>query len=95
MQFKANPTFLDKLLKDPDLAKELLPKGRAVLDDAKTTAPVDTGLYRDSLELWPDVTDRVQIRVGVRNNKVPYAAELNVRTGHLSKSLDAVDRAGE
>lgn len=90
--FKANPHFLDNLLHDPKLAKALLPKGRAVLAEAKSTAPVDSGAYRDSLEVWVDVTDRVAVRVGSKD--VRYAAEINVRTGHLARALDAADRSG-
>lgn len=90
--FKANPDFLTKLLHDPDLATLLMPKGRAVLAEAKATAPVESGAYRESLEVWADVTDRVQVRVGSRDPKVPYAADINVKTGHLARALDAAER---
>ena len=90
MRFKTDPNFLDKLLTSPELAKDLLPKGRAVLAEAKSTAPRDTGAYEDSLELWVEVTDRVALRVGSRD--VAYAARLNADTGHLARALDAVDR---
>jgi hypothetical protein len=92
MMFKANPAFLGKLLKDPKLAQEMLPKGRAVLNEAKSTAPVDSGAYEDSLEMWVEVTDRVAIRVGSRDPNVPYAADINVKTGHLARALDAAER---
>lgn len=92
MQFKANPAFLEKLLKDPALAKELLPKGRAVLEEAKSTAPEDTGAYKGSLEMWVEITDRVSVKIGSRDSDVPYAAELNSQTGHLAKALDAAQR---
>lgn len=90
MRFKPNPDFLDKLLVSTGLAQELLPKGRAVLAEAKSTAPRDSGEYEDSLELWVDTTDRVAVRIGSRD--VIYAARLNADTGHLARALDAVDR---
>lgn len=90
MRFKANDNFLDKLLTSPELAQALLPGGRAVLAEAKATAPRDSGEYEQSLEVWVDVTDRVAIRVGSRD--VLYAARLNADTGHLARALDAVDR---
>lgn len=64
--------------------------GGRVLEQARSTAPVATGAYRDSLELVEDTTDRAVVRVG---SPLPYAPSIEARTGHLARALDAAGGA--
>lgn len=57
-----------------------------VLEQAKATAPVVTGAYRDGLTIWDDTTDRAAVRVG---STAPHASLVEASTGNLSRALDA------
>ena len=61
-------------------------RGRAedVASRARSSAPVDTGAYRDSIHLEETHTDRLVVRVVA---DVDYAMVVEANTGNLARSL--------
>lgn len=78
-----------KLLNDKKLGGQLESLAKKVEAQAKASAPVDTGNYRDSIYVYTTHTDRVVARVAA---SADYALEVESKTGNLSKALDAVGR---
>lgn len=74
------------LLKSREVADQLRPLAEKVLAQARATAPVDSGAYRDSLHIEEYVTDRASARVVA---SVPYAMVVEANTGNLARALDA------
>ena len=86
-QFVPNPKGMAALANSPAVEKELVRRGTRVLNQARATAPVDTGRLRDSHTLRVERTkSRVRVRV---YNTAPYAAKLATKTTWLTRSLDA------
>lgn len=51
---------------------------------ARATAPVDSGSYRDSIEVVDATTDRAIVRVVA---KAPHSHIVEARTGNLARAL--------
>ena len=77
---------MKSLLKDPGVARDLMERAERVADRARSTAPVDTGAYRDGISARADVTDRVVARVVATDRK---SMALESRTGNLARALDS------
>jgi len=75
-----------KLLNDKGLGKHLESLGKKVEAQAKATAPVRSGNYRNSISTTLDHTDRVVCRITA---DIDYAIDVEMKTGNLAKALDA------
>ena len=75
-----------ELLNDPGVRAELHRRADLVAARAKATAPVDTGAYRDSIEIEDDTTDRAVVRIIAKDRKSHI---IEARTGNLAKALGA------
>ena len=78
------------LLNDPGVRAELHARAERVAAQARSTAPVDTGDYRDGIAVWDDTTDRAVVRVGSRDRKAPL---VEAKTGNMARALDAAGGA--
>ena len=78
---------MNALLHDPGVQKELERRGEKVAAQARATAPVDTGKYRDSIEVFTHQhPTRVAVHIGANDFKAPF---IEAHTGNLSRALDA------
>lgn len=71
---RLNSRQVRKALTSNDVESALDAVAQRILADAKDRAPVDTGEYRDSLEIVHDVTDRSVVRI-VANSTHGLAVE--------------------
>lgn len=85
IRVKINHRGMAELLAAPEVRAELTRRMERVLDKARETAPVDTGDYRDKLQILQDTTDRAVVRVGSTSN---HAWIVESNTGNLSRALD-------
>lgn len=84
--FKLDHAGVGKVLKSKDVRAELTRRAEKVLAQAKSTAPVATGYYRDSLELEQDTTDRAVVRIVTLAS---YGMVIESETGNLARAIDA------
>lgn len=79
-----NSREMGKLLQ----AEQMRPALREIAEGwaarARATAPVDTGAYRDSIEVVDDTTDRAVARVVAQDRKAPI---VEYRTGNLKRAM--------
>lgn len=75
-----------EILNSAKTRAEMTEKAEKVLAEARANAPVDSGAYQASLTVEQATTDRAVARV-VAN--VPYALDVEARTGNLARALDA------
>lgn len=68
------------------ISEMLEEKGQQVLEQARSTAPVSSGEYVTSLQMWTATTDRLVVRVG---SDSPHAWAVEHRHGTLARALDA------
>lgn len=74
------------LLRDPGVARDLERRAEQVAATARSSAPVDTGEYRDSITVVSETTDRAVARVVARDRK---SHAIESRTGNLARALDS------
>lgn len=74
------------LLKSSGVRAFVTSRAQAVESAAKSSAPVDTGAYRDSIHIEQDTTDRAVVRV-VAGTDHAFVVEANY--GVLARALDA------
>ena len=74
------------LLRSAPVRAALQPHAERVAAAARSTAPVDTGAYRDSIHVETATTDRAVARVVAA---VPYARIVEARDGTLARALGA------
>lgn len=74
------------LLKSDAVRDELKSRAEKVLAQARESAPVETGAYRDSLTIVEDTTDRAAVRV---TSTAPHGFIVEAATGNLARALDA------
>lgn len=74
------------LLNDPGVRDDLTERAERVADSARSSAPVATGEYRDSIHVLQGTTDRAAVRVGTT---APHGLVVEARTGNLARALDA------
>ena len=87
IRVELNGRAMGELLKSDDVRSELTKRAESVLSQARATAPVDTGAYRDSLHVAQDSTaHRATVKVV---SDADHAPIVEVRTGNLARALDA------
>lgn len=86
VRVKLNSRGMDDLLHDDGVRDFLAGRAERVADQARRTAPVETGEYRESIHVETDVTDRVVARVVSDDDKSHW---IESWTGNLSRALDA------
>lgn len=84
---RLNSLGVRALLNDPGVRADLEARGDRVRAAAAASAPVESGRYRDSIEVWSTTTDRAAVMIG---SAVPYAGEVEAATGNLARALDAI-----
>lgn len=85
-----NHSGMSDLLNDPGVTADLRRRGERVAATARSTAPVDTGAYRDGITVWEDETDRTVVRIGSTDWK---SGVVEAQTGNLARALDAAGGA--
>lgn len=78
------------LLNDPGVRDELRRRAERVADAARSSAPVESGEYRDSITVWDATTDRAVVRVGTTAD---HGLVVEAKTGNLARALDAAGGA--
>ena len=73
-----------KLLKSDQVRPPLQEIAERVASRARSSAPVATGAYRDSIDVESDTTDRAVERVVAH---APHAMAVESRTGNLKRAL--------
>jgi hypothetical protein len=73
-----------ELLNSPEVRAMLRQRAEAVAARARSTAPVNTGDYRNSIQVESATTDRAVERVVSR---APHALIVEARTGNLARAL--------
>lgn len=83
---KLNSAGIQALLESSSVRADLTDRAERVLSAAKSSAPVASGAYRDSLHIVQDTTDRAVVRVA---SDAPHAFVVEANTGTLARALDA------
>ena len=78
------------LLRDPGVARDLERRAEQVADAARSSAPVKTGEYRDSIAVEMGSTDRATAHVVAHDRKSHI---IESRTGNLARALDSAGGA--
>jgi hypothetical protein len=86
VKVRFHPEAFVEILNSPGVGEDLKARGERMLAQARATAPVVTGTYRDSLELVVEHTDRVRIKV---QSTVPYGLKVEAEHGTLARAVDA------
>lgn len=81
-----NSRGMGEMLKGDDVRADLTSRMQSALDQARSSAPVASGAYRDSLRIEQATTDRVAVRIV---SDVPHALVVEANTGNLARALDA------
>lgn len=89
VKVKLNSPGVKSLLNSKGVENHLLDLAKKVETQAKATAPVRSGSYRDSIRAFTEHTDRAVARVIA---DVDYSLALEAGTGNLTKALDAAGR---
>jgi hypothetical protein len=84
---KFNQSYFDRILKDAAVAQMTMAKANEVCARAKSTAPVLTGSYRDSLHVerrdYPHRTGYLVV------GDAPHTLLVEAKTGNLARALKA------
>lgn len=84
---KLNSSGVAALLSSPGVRADLETRGARVEAAAKSSAPVASGAYRDSITTLSETHgDRAAVLVGTDE---PYAFWIESSTGNLARALDA------
>ena len=86
VRVKVDTAGIGKLLHSNELRGELTRRMNRVLDQAKATAPVVSGDFKDSMHLEQATTDRAVVRVVADS---PDAQWAEAHSGTLARALDA------
>lgn len=89
-RFQRNSRGFDELLKADFIRDDLTRRAEAIAAQARATAPVKTGAYRDSIKVVQDTSDRAVARVIATDRKAPL---VEAKTGNLSRARDAAGGA--
>lgn len=81
---EVNRRGIDQVLHSAEVRALLRQLAEPVAARARSSAPVNTGDYRNSIAVEEAVTDRAVVRVVAR---VPYALIVEARTGNLARAL--------
>lgn len=75
------------LLRDPGVEAELERRAEKVATEARATAPVASGAYRDGIKVWSENgSKRSTAHVGSTARHAPI---VEAATGNMARSLDA------
>ena len=85
-RIKLNSAGFAALLNSASVRADLTDRASRVLSAARSSAPVVSGEYRDSLHVEQATTDRAVVRI-VAGADYGYVVEAN--TGNLARALDA------
>jgi hypothetical protein len=80
-----NHAGMSELLKSDGVRALLRDKAEAVASRARSSAPVASGEYRDSIDVVSATTDRAVERVVAT---APHALIVEAKTGNLARALD-------
>jgi hypothetical protein len=83
-----NHAGMSGLLKSAQVRALLRDKAEAVASRAKSSAPVASGEYRDSIKVESATTDRAVERVVAT---APHALIVEAKTGNLARALDGLE----
>lgn len=86
IKVKINHGGMRALLNSSEVRAELTKRAERVLSAAQSSAPVDTGAYKDGLHIEQATTDRAVVRVAGGTDH-DWIVEAN--TGNLARALDA------
>jgi hypothetical protein len=87
VRVELNSAGVEDLLNAPGVVADLTRRMEAVADRARSTAPVETGTYRNSIHVeQAQHGDRDVVRVIADVN---YATTVEANTGNLARALDA------
>lgn len=84
LKIKLNHAEMAKLLKSDQMRPPLKAIAEKTASRARSSAPVDTGAYRDSIDVESDTTDRAVERVVAHDHK---SSLIESRTGNLKRAL--------
>lgn len=86
-----NDAGVRALLTSPGVERELTARMTPVLAAARAAAPVDSGAYHDSLDIWTEVhtgrSRRIAVHVGSR---AAHGLQVEGAHGVLSRAFDAL-----
>jgi hypothetical protein len=82
-----HPAGVTAMLRSPGIEADMGDRAERGAEFARSTAPVDTGTYRDAIESWTEVTP--EAAVGRFGSTVPYSIYVQAQTGNLARALDA------
>lgn len=86
VEVRMNPRALRQLLNSDEVRDDLTQRAERVLADARSSAPVASGEYRDGLHIVQDTTDRAVVRVA---GNTDHDLLVEAATGNLARALDA------
>lgn len=81
-----NSDGIVELLNSDDVRDDLTSRMERALSSAQSSAPVETGAYRDGLKIRQDTTDRVAVRL---EGTAEHSRIVEARLGILARALDA------
>lgn len=87
VRVRLNSAGMRALLKAPGVQTDLLARGQRVAAAARASAPVESGAYRDGIDVEVDEhPSRVAVHVGT---SVDYGMKVEANHGTLARALDA------
>ena len=86
VKFKLNSAGMRELLNSGEIGAAMLARANRVAQAARSSAPVDTGAYRNSITSQVARTDRA---VGRVTASAPHAMLVEANTRNLGRSVDA------
>lgn len=85
-------TFFDRLGKSAGVTNLCVEVAEKVAAEARSTAPVDEGTYRDSIEVITKTVDHRNVALVVATD--PKAIIIESKTGNLVRALNKVKKSG-
>lgn len=83
---KLNSAGMRELLLSGGVRADMLRRAEQAASAARSTAPVDSGEYRDAISAETDTTDRA---VGQVVASAPHSLVVEAKTRNLGRSVDA------
>lgn len=80
-----NEGFFDEVLNSAGVRAAVDLAAQRAVSEAKATAPVDSGAYRDSIHVEHEQAQHRQVAKVVAD--VPYALYVEARTGNLARAI--------
>jgi len=84
LKIKLNHGDMAKLLKSDQVRPPLTEIAEKMASRARSSAPVDSGAYRDGISVESDTTDRAVERIVAHDYK---SSIIEARTGNLKRAL--------